>query len=603
MTKKRKVLQRLSLFFCLICLLQGCSARGSGGQTGASVTVTLVSSDEYHLADGYEHQVTVQRGGEVRFLVCPNESYVVSGTDYPDGIVTDGPNNTSVLILPSVRYPTRVNVMCEKDSNIRSITYEANGGTVRSPQAEDTAPHYVVHHTLNGHLFPNTAIGTDVLDRGGYTLIGWNTAQDGGGVRTGLGSRYTGTQDVLYAEWAPWTEDSYFSFARSGEGYIVARYGGCEDTVAVPAIHNGLPVTGVAAGAFTDCGIRRLILPVTLRQIAAGAFTRCRIGELFFFDALLEFPDAAFQESPLPRVFLNAIQPPRYAGSGRASTYADKVDLLIQDTDRKKIVLFGGSGTYYSILAAKMEEMLGGEYAVINMGMNGWFPAMPQLSIIHAYLREGDVLLHIPEAASSTQLFNSTVFSQTAGSPADYDDRYMRSLELNYDLISLFDLNETSGFFDSYTRFNKARQDQPATDYSDYSNYINANGDYAGKKLPYLLDEPITDEADICPWLLTSEACARMDAVYESFVQNGIRVCLAYAAVNESALEATGDYQERATLFDQILHREIHNATVIEAINDSFYPGRVFYNSDWHLSEEADLQNTAIITEGLKRFL
>lgn len=588
-----------AVLLCLVLLLSGCSLQRSG-TTKEGVTVTLISSDKYHLADGYEHQVTVTCGEEVRILVYPSEGYIISGTDYPAGKVADGPNGSNVLILPSIHYPTRVNVLCEKDDNVRTITYDANGGMVCDSLSTSS---FVVHHVLNEHIFPNTAIGTDVLERDGYTLLGWNTASDGTGDYIGLGSRYIGSQEVLYAQWALWTQDALFCFEKTEGGYTVTHYDGSEDSIVVPETHNGLPVAGVSANAFENCQIRRLVLPITLKRIEAGAFARCRVDELFFFDTLDEFPDTAFQETPLPQVFINAAQPPRYAGSGRASTYADKVDLLIQDRDRKKIILFGGSGTYYSVLAAEMERMLGGEYSVINMGMNGWFPAIPQLSVIRACLREGDILVHIPEASSSTQLFNSTAFSQNVNSPTEFDDRYMRSLELNYSLISLFNLNETTGFFNSYTRFNRARQDQPATDYSDYSHYINANGDYSGKKLSYQLDEPITNEANICPWLLTPESCARMDSIYASFKQKGVQVYIAYAAVNESALAVAEDYLERAALFDLILRKEIQNAVVIEEIEDSFYPGGAFYNSDWHLSEEADLQNTAVITEGLRKFL
>lgn len=562
--------------------------------------MTIVSSDEYYLADGYQHQVTVKCGEEVRILLYPSDGYIISGTDYSAGKVADGPYGSNVLILPSIRYPTRVNVLCEKDDNVRTITYDANGGMVCS---SPSASAFIVHHVLNEHIFPNTAIGTDFLERDGYTLLGWNTAPDGTGDHVGLGSRYIGSQEVLYAQWVPWSEESLFCFAETEGGYTVTHYNGKENSIIIPEMHNGLPVVEISACAFENCQVQRLVLPITLSRVEMDAFVRCKVDKLFFFDTISEFPDAAFRETPLPQVFINAAQPPRYAGSGRASTYADKVDLLIQNGDRRKIVLFGGSGTYYSVLAAEMEEMLGGEYAVINMGMNGWFPAIPQLNVIRTYLHEGDILVHIPEASSSTQLFHSTAFSQTVNSPTEFDDRYMRSLELNYSLISLFDLNAVTGFFDSYTRFNGARQDQPATDYSDYSHYINANGDYPGKKLSYQLDEPITNEADICPWLLTPETCARMDSVYASFQQNGVRVCIAYAAVNESALATTEDYSARAALFDRILREDIQNAVVIEKIEDSFYPGGVFYNSDWHLSEEADFHNTAVIAEGLGTFL
>ena len=94
-----------------------------------------------------------------------------------------------------------------------------------------------------------------------------------------------------------------------------------------------------------------------------------------------------------------------------------------------------------------------------------------------------------------------------------------------------------------------------------------------------------------------------MNAVYESFRQKGIRIAVAYAAVNESSLMEQSDYKQKAEQFDSILRSSVENAAVIEHIEDSFYNGSVFYNSDWHLSEEADIQNTTVITSGLKEFL
>ena len=135
----------------------------------------------------------------------------------------------------------------------------------------------------------------------------------------------------------------------------------------------------------------------------------------------------------------------------------------------------------------------------------------------------------------------------------------------------------------------------------------------------------ITQEADIRPELLTEETLTRMNTIYRTFMERGVRVAVAYAAVNEDALKEKEDYVEKARMFDSILRRGIWDATedeetrktdielktsdtslgpaIIENIEASFYPGGVFYNSDWHLSYEADWKNTDVITKGLVAFL
>ena len=246
-----------------------------------------------------------------------------------------------------------------------------------------------------------------------------------------------------------------------------------------------------------------------------------------------------------------------------------------------------------------MQQSLSDEYVVLNMGINGWFPAIPQLDVIRAWMRPSDILLHIPEMASGTQLFSDIRFALPVNDPTVFDDRYLRSLELNYDLIADMNLNETEGFFDSFTRFNNARKEQPPTSYSDYSHYIDEHGDFPNRKLSYQKDEPITHEADIRPDFLTEEAIARMNAVYDRFAEQGVKVCLAFAAVNENGLMEIPAYREKAETFEQLLRDNAH-AAVLGTITDAFYPGSVFYNSDWHLSEEADRQNTDRITAALK---
>lgn len=562
------------------------------------IHVTLISDDGYTLAEGYTPRTEVLPGEEIRYVLYPNEGYVISGTDYPGGRISEGASGSSILILPDVRYPTRVNVQCEKDSNVRTILYDANGGATSDGRTD-----YTIHHLLNGHLCPNADQGA--FEKEGSTQLCWNTQPDGSGTDIGLGSRCQ-EQEVeltLYARWSQWSDESLFLFEFENDGYILRRYLGAESNVTIPNTYQNYPVKQIAANAFEDCSIQCLSFPRNLEAVEDGAFVCCKIEHLYFFDTMERISDSSFSNTPLPTVHINADQPPRYAGSGRMSTYADKIDLLRINEDRKKIVIFGGSGSYYSVLAEKMQELLNDEYYVLNMGMNGWFPAGPQLEVIRQYIHEGDVLLHIPEESSRTQLFASTAFSQNVDAPDVFDDRYMRSLELNFDLIAAMDLNMSPGFFDSFSRFNQARQDQAFTQYSDYSHYINENGDYPGKKLSYQADESITHEARICPELLTSDALERLNQMYASFLERGARVAVAYAAVNESALQESPDYLTKAYEFDSILRQQLKNVEVIEAIRDSFYPGSLFYNSDWHLSEEADLQNTILITEELKRFL
>lgn len=582
---------------CLLALGLLCACSHNRDTLTDTVKVTLLDSQAFHLAPEESGQILVRQGEEARFVIYPNTGYVITGADYPGAVVTGGKGDSLVLILKDINYPTNVKVTTESDKNIKTIIYDANRGHL--PDGRTT---YSVKHILNGHLYPNTDNGSS-LYKEGATLTGWNTKPDGTGTEIGLGSRcYEDGEITLYAMWQDFGSEDQFVFLETHGGYSVKSYLGSDKTVAVPESHNGKTVTAIEKGAFINKDIDKLILPKKLERLEQGAFCKCHLGKLYFYDNISFISDASFTDTPLPQVHILAKEPPRYAGSGRASNYADKVDLLFLHENDKKIVIFGGSGTYYSVLASRMQQLLNDEYKVINMGMNGWFPAFAQMDVIRKYMHQGDILLHIPEMASSTQLGADTGFSLFVEDKGAYDDRYLRSLELNYDLISLMDLNATTGFFDSFCRFNSARQSQPATNYSDYSHYINENGDFPNRKLSYQKNEAITHEADICTRFLTEDSFNRLNAAYSMFDEKNVEVMVAFAAVNENALMEVPEYMERAKQFEELM-RENLKVPVLGSIYEAFYPGGIFYNSDWHLSEEGDIQNTERITNELLKTL
>ena len=57
-------------------------------------------------------------------------------------------------------------------------------------------------------------------------------------------------------------------YVRGDDGYIVAGKDDSLSSLQIPAYVNGLPVTAVAAGAFTkDSSLREVVLPDTVREV------------------------------------------------------------------------------------------------------------------------------------------------------------------------------------------------------------------------------------------------------------------------------------------------------------------------------------------------
>ncbi|MBQ7848510.1 MAG: hypothetical protein IJ343_02155, partial [Clostridia bacterium] len=78
---------------------------------------------------------------------------------------------------------------------------------------------------------------------------------------------------------------SPFTFADNGDGTAtVTGYTGTDTDAEVPAVYNGLTVTGIGSGAFAGSTLKRLILPDTIVNLADDAFSNyyrniiCSVG-------------------------------------------------------------------------------------------------------------------------------------------------------------------------------------------------------------------------------------------------------------------------------------------------------------------------------------
>ena len=88
-----------------------------------------------------------------------------------------------------------------------------------------------------------------------------------------------------------------------------------------------------------------------------------------------------------------------------------------------------------------------------------------------------------------------------------------------------------------------------------------------------------------------------LNAVYDNFTADGIRVLFTYAPRNKSALSEESDAAALAEL--DAWFRETLHAEVISPIEDSLYPGRYLFGTDNHLSTDG----VAIRSERIRRDL
>ena len=149
------------------------------------------SHNQIESENGSLNVAYLKKGESVTFEIELANHYVLSGVDYVNASFENQNSNSYKLILTDVSNSVRVTLSAyysESDdpfgpTTVRKITYDANGGNYL--QNNKTQLFTTEHHPR-----PNVSLGVNLVEKEGYTLIGWNSKQDCTGIHVGLGSRY-----------------------------------------------------------------------------------------------------------------------------------------------------------------------------------------------------------------------------------------------------------------------------------------------------------------------------------------------------------------------------------------------------------------------------
>ncbi|HAB95113.1 MAG TPA: hypothetical protein DCF49_10260 [Lachnospiraceae bacterium] len=612
----------------LVLLCTGCggsvSSLLSPVRAGRTVRVVIEDNPQIRVESSV---LTAKEGSDLQFTITPAQHCTVRGTDYRDYSLAPAQDGQYLVTLHDVLFDTVVSVLTEE--NPYTIRYEANGGRA-SASSGLAGPSAVVSYPAS-HLRVNTGQGTHLFEREGCILTGWNTAADGSGQHIGLGSRVRvgrGETLTLYAEWALCNDKSDFLYEKGANSVTITGFNGgnrstseaggkqpqphtapevidTSEVIVIPSEIDGLPVTGIAQGAFQDVTCDRVVFPPTIRFVEVHAFDKCTLSELVLFDSVSEITDHAFAGCEnLRTIHINACVPPVYSGS-YYDTFPDKYDRLTALSNDAKIVLFSGSSTRFGYDSAYLDDAFP-DYAVVNMGVFAYTNALPQLDLIRRQMKAGDTLIHSPEFDAAKRQFCTT---------NAFDDKFFNMIEADYDLLAELDYRDYEGVLSAFTAYQKVRRGMEAKSYavsaSDFDEdgqpvstpSYNEYGDYIVYRPNAEDDAPIYD----LPVNYTAGAFSRdsyidpLNAVYDKFAADGIRVLFTYAPRNKSALSKESDSAALAGL-DAWLRETLH-AEVISPIEDSLYPGRYLFGTDNHLSTDGVSIRSERIRRDLKEVL
>lgn len=580
------------LFFLCAFSLSACSEAFTPPAADKRIKIVFEEGDFYSM----ERSVySVGYGEDLRVTLNFKDGYAFRNCSYEGYDAVSLERDEVELILHDVYYPCRVRVTAIEARG--GICYFLNGGTFNDASYGDV-DYYIEYPDLSHHLRANTSRGTLLISREGYSLIGWNTAADGSGEHIGLGSRVTMPEDstvFLYAEWKESAPLAAFAYETDEDGVKLISYTGDKTTewLALPEKIEGKEVKVVSAGFADSCSIEKLVLPHTLRFVEENAFTNCSIDTVYMYDNLERVGDSSFGKIKIRTLYLNAVCAPRLQTNDNAH-FAEDMDRLILNADKKKLVLTGGCSFSYGIISEELAEAFP-DYFIVNMGVIGGTNAAIQFEAITRYLREGDILVHAPEQMSPYQLMYDM----------QVEKRIFMTCEGNYDLLSLADMRKYNSLFNDFYFFNVLRAEFEDGSYSDYCPSYNEYGDI-------VIERPMSEEGASFP---SSETTFRLDYLtrgsvnrlcyyYDKVTAAGARVFFSYAPLNLDDLSAEDRDNRIWEAFDEKLKRYIKGRyPVISDPADYLFKGEYFYDTDYHLCTEGAYLRTAQLIEDLRAAL
>ena len=530
---------------------------------------------------------------EVKKGVGSKQSVTIKVT-MRDGFIYDGISVGNALVnkngqrVTTSKTYTFENVSNETKVYVNtSMTVVYHTGEGKTSNGSDTKE---VTFSLVGYHNPRTLEENGYFTRDGYTLVEYNTKEDRTGTPVSLGSRVDAEGKPSLDLWCVWqknTDSSLFKYKNTSGGVEITGYTGNEEVICIPEKMGGKAVVSIAGGAFNNADMKKVIIAKSVTSVASGAFRNCKnLETVVVFDG--EFGAGGIGES----CFVNCDSFKHFYVNATYTIYesfalygSGHLDRLMWAKDMKKIIIVGGSGSYFGYDSEIIDKALNGEYVIINFGENANVSALLYFDIIEEFMGEGDILLWSPEPGpwalgSYSVGYRAWYFRQSDYGFLRYIDRSQFT-----DLISYFPAqcvemkNAEKRNFLPYDAFNNS-----ASKYGD--GLDTANRINQGKSYSYSFNDDIGAKDE-------------MAALVKRMKDKGASVLFTYAAMQKDgggiSDNVIKEYTERLT--------SVLDITVISDYKNCLYPQEYFSDSKWHLVWEGAQERSRHVAEDLKKQL
>lgn len=530
---------------------------------------------------------------EVKKGVGSKQSVTIKVT-MRDGFIYDGISVGNALVnkngqrVTTSKTYTFENVSSETKVYVNtSMTVVYHTGDGKTSNGSDTKE---VTFSLVGYHNPRTLEENGYFTRDGYTLVEYNTKEDRTGTPVSLGSRVDAEGKPSLDLWCVWqknTDSSLFKYKNTSGGVEITGYTGNEEVICIPEKMGGKAVVSIAGGAFNNADMKKVIIAKSVTSVASGAFRNCKnLETVVVFDG--GFDSYGIGEN----CFVNCDSFKHFYVNATYTIYeswalfgAGHLDRLMWAKDMKKIIIVGGSGSYFGYDSEIIDKALNGEYVIINFGENANVSALLYFDLIEEFLGEGDIVLWSPEPGRNTLGSYSVGYRAWYFRQSDYGFlRYIDRFQFT-DLISCFPdqcvemKNAEKKNILPYDAFNNS-----ASKYGD--GLDTANRINQGKSYSYSFNDDIGAKDE-------------MAALVKRMKDKGASVLFTYAAMQKDgggiSDNVIKEYTERLT--------SVLDITVISDYKNCLYPQEYFWDSKWHLVWEGAQERSRHVAEDLKKQL
>lgn len=528
---------------------------------------------------------------EVKKGVGSKQSVTIKVT-MRDGFIYDGISVDNALVNKNGKRKTTSktytleNVSSETKVYVNtSMTVVYHTGEGKTSNGSDTK---TVTFSLVGYHNPKTLEENGYFKRNGYTLVEYNTKEDGTGTPVSLGSRVDAEGKPSLDLWCVWqknTDESSFKTETAMGGVRIKEYTGNDEIVCIPERIGGNKVIGIAANAFSGATMKEVIIAKTVKAIEEGAFTNCKnLETVVVFDG--EFGAGGIGE----KCFVNCDSFKHFYVNATYTIYesfalygSGHLDRLMWAKDMKKIIIVGGSGSYFGYDSEIIDKALNGEYVIINFGENANVSGLLYFDLIEDFVGEDDILLWSPESGPYT--LGSYSFGPRGWYFRQSDYGFLRYIDRSQftDLISRFP--------DQCVEMKNAEKNLP---YDAFNNSASKYGDgldtadrvTRGRDNSYNLGRSISAKEE-------------MAALAKRMKEKGCNIFFTYAAMQDGGKGISDDvikeYTERLT--------SVIDMTVISDYKNCLYPKEYFSDSEWHLVWKGAQERSRHVAEDLKKQL